>query len=460
MVKTIHAKIWGLSPFVHEKEALAELTDLTRDLIEIYDQDGRLDENPFTPTTKRTLSVPQMELQDMLAGSVCLVTGYGCVGQCLVEKLDAFGIKLIVVVDMKPAPGGGLLNDNVRYVQADVSNEQDLESLFELYRPEFIFHTAAQRDPGWAETHVRETVVANILGTWNLIKTCERYSFVKQCTFSSTGKASRYYTEEVYAATKKVCEYILDTYARRSHVRYSMVRFTHILENSLMNMGFRDAVDAAYLSVHSPGKYVTAQNVSEAGDLLLNALVSSSEGQCRFSLVRHLEWPVESLEVALFYIKQRGSRIPVIFQGNPKGYCEKFFRGQLDWSDPGDLNLLINVYECKTRSVNTEGDIVISQLPPADPGALFALLRTLETLGGEQETRDILLSGLREITQSALREVDPIDTVRILKWGLQPEHLSAEGSSVSDFNAITSLLKETLSGSPLMEELKALNYAF
>lgn len=459
MVKAIHAKIWQLSPFVHEKMAYSELTELTRELIGIYDQDGRLDENPFTPTTKRELSLPEQDLKGILKDSVCLVTGLGCVGKCLVDKLSNFDSKMIVVVDIKPLSDEQVLADNVVYVQADISKEYDIDRVFRMYRPEFIFHTAAQRDPGMAEIYIKETIATNILGTWNIVKTCERHSSVKQCTFSSTGKASRYYTEEVYAATKKICEYILDTYAKGSRVKFSMVRFTHILENSLMNMGFRDAVDAPYLSVHSPGKYVTAQNVSEAGDLMLNSLLSSKEGQCTFSLVRHLEWPVESLEVALFYIKQRGSQIPVIFEGNPKGYSEKFFRGQMDWSDPEDLNLLINAYEYKHRSVNTAGDIVISKICSAEPAVLFSALRNIESSSNEMEYRNNLFGGLRDITRDALRKVDQKDTVKILKWGLHPEQLAAQGLCFSDFDVITSLLMETLSGSPWMEQVKQLNYA-
>lgn len=458
MVESVHAKIWKLSPAVNEPEAYAELTTLTRQLITIYEQNGRLEENPFTPTTRRKLSIPHQELAGILSNSVCLITGFGLVGQCLIEKLSVLDIKQIVVMDIKPLSEDLKLAANISYIQGDISNDEDLDAVFNNYRPQFIFHTAAQRDPGHAETHIKETVISNIIGTWNVVRVCERYPFVKQCAFSSTGKASRYYTEEVYAATKKICESIFDSYAKQSKVRYSIVRFTHILENSLMNMGFRDAVDAAFLAIHSPGKYVTAQNVSEAADLLLNSLLSSKEGQCKFSLVRHLEWPVESLEVALFYIKERGSNTPIIFQGNPRGYCEKFFRGQMDWSNPDDLNLLINVYEYKHRSVNPAGDIVISQISSTDHAVLLAALNDIESRLDEPDLRDHLLAALRNITRSALNKEDKKDTVRILKWGLEPKHLAAQGLCISDFNAITSLLMETLTESPWSEQIKNLLY--
>src|SRR5690606_4191987 len=113
---------------------------------------------------------------------------------------------------------------------------------------------------------------------------------------SSTGKASRYFTEEVYACSKKICENILDLYARKGRVKYGMVRFTHMLDNSLMNAELKKFAETGDLvAIHSPGKYVTAQNKEEAASLMLNALLYAEAGRSNFLLVRNLEWPVESL---------------------------------------------------------------------------------------------------------------------------------------------------------------------
>src|SRR5690606_36132453 len=132
-------------------------------------------------------------------------------------------------------------------------------------QPEFVFHTAAQRNPGYAEKHIYETITTNVLGTLNVVKASEKTACVKQCVFSSTGKASRYFTEEVYAGTKKMCEYIFEVCAKKSSKKYSFVRFTHILDNSLMNEELKHCSKTdPYLAIHSPGKYVTAQNVTEA----------------------------------------------------------------------------------------------------------------------------------------------------------------------------------------------------
>jgi len=442
----IFEKIWQLSPDRHLPEAYAMLLQLTKKLISIYDAEDRLNENPFTPTTKRKLNLPVHKIKSLLSNSTCLVTGgSGCVGSTLVKRLLELGAAKIIIVDLiDNLSDVTSAHKNVITVLADVTDRDALNAVFEQYEPDYVFHTAAQRDPGYAENHIEDTINLNIMGTLNLVNACESHKSVKQCVFSSTGKASRYYTNEVYAATKKMCEYIFDTYALQSSVRYSMVRFTHILENSLMNTELQNPSHADYMAIHSPGKYVTAQNVCEAADLMLNALLHSKVGQCNFLIVKNLEWPVESLEVALYYIKQSGAKIPVIFKGNPPGYSEKFFRGQMDWAHPLDMNLLINVYEQRYKYENDEGDIMISRIVPTNKYILQNALIQLNLVKGEKKSKECLLLQLKNIVRATLTHVEQSDTVNILRWGLNPQYLAAEGTIAADYEPAVSILNESL----------------
>ena len=390
----IYKKIWQLSPHAKSCDSYDELNRLTKELIQIYDSQGRLTEDPFSATRVRKLSQPYDKINNILRGGTCLVTGgLGCVGSHLVNELLKFDIKRIIILDKnKRSPYYVPADPTITTVYADIRDAQTVLDTFTRYNPDFVFHAAAQRDPGYAESHIEETVTSNVVGTMNVVKACEYTVSVKQCIFSSTGKASRYFTEEVYAATKKICENILDLYSRTGRVKYGMVRFTHMLDNSLMNEQLRVHSEFEnYVGVHSPGKYVTAQNKIEAVSLLLSALLYSEHGQTNFLIVRNLEWPVESLEVALYYIKKTKRNIPVVFIGNPLGYTEKFFRGQMDWSDPSELNLLINVYENKFRRFNDEEDIVISHICPASQKTVeksFLQDRTCERRTGMQKSPD------------------------------------------------------------------------
>lgn len=451
-MEKIYESIWILSPHVSDRATYTELTRLTRQLIKLCDSDNQLERHPFSSARERKLSLPFEKINNELRGSICLVTGgLGCVGSSLVKELLRFNVKRIIILDNYEGPSAytaAIHKGNVVHVACDILDLQAVESAFSVHRPDFVFHTAAQRDPGYAETYIVHTVQTNVLGTLNIVKACERIGTVKQCVFSSTGKSSRYFTEEIYAATKKICEFILATYSKESSIKYSMVRFTHILDNSLMDRQLRDASNNQnYVAVHSPGKFVTAQNVGEAACLMLNALIYSEDRQCKFLLVRNLEWPTESLQMALYHIKHSGRDIPAIFQGNPNGYTEKFFRGQLDWSDPAELNLLINVYENKHRSHNQDEDIVISHICPINKATLEKVLYKLQTAEGEEETQKCLVEGLKELVRDMLQGVAKKETMNILNWGLEPQLLEIAKANVSDYGVMIPLLLESLEGS-------------
>ncbi len=459
MIEELYTRIWKLSSQVSKSDVYNELVSLTQQLITLYDQQGRLSEDPFEPTRHRRLSLPPA-IEDALTGSVCLITGgSGCVGNALLESILKFGIKKVVVFDEVP-PTRYAAHEKVVFEKGDVRDSQRVREVFGEHQPEYVFHTAAQRDPGYAESHIFETISINVTGTFNVVEACEATPSVKHCAFSSTGKASRYYTEEVYAGTKKMCEYILDHYSRKGRVRYAMVRFTHILDNSLMNRQLmREAENNNYIAVHCPGKFVTAQNVGEASHLMLNTVIHSQENHCNFLLVRNLEWPVESLEMALYYIKRSGRAMPVIFLGNPVGYTEKFFRGQMDWSNPQELNLLINVYEQRYRAYNDAEDIIISHIAPISDALVARGTKAIVNASGDKDSLEALRSTLRDITEDSLTRVNKCDTVNILTWGLLPKYLEAEKAKPSDYGLIIPMLFDSLKKSGRYHEVALLYQA-
>lgn len=458
-IEGIYKKIWSLSPQVGCPEAYRELTRLTAELMKIYELQGRLNSNPFNSARERKIGLNYEDLLAQLKDSTCVVTGgLGCVGSILVKKLLEFKVKNIIILDIDTSKIKQTHPKEIICLHCDIRDLQKVNDIFSMYAPDFVFHTAAERDPGYAEAHIVETTTTNVLGTLNIVKACEAVGSVKQMVFSSTGKSSRYFTEEIYSATKKIDEFILDTYAKESAIKYSMVRFTHILDNSLMNIELRDySTSLEYVSIHSPGKYVTAQNATEASGLMLNAILHSEQKQCNLLLVRHLDWPVESLEVALYYVKQSKRAVPVIFVGNPIGYSEKFFRGQMDWSNPSELNLLINVYEQKHRRFNSEEDIIISRPCSTNKQLLEEVIYKIRIAKGEKETRKSLIEGLKDLVKESLLTVDKEDTTHIIRWGLDPNFLET-GYDVSSFNKIISLLIGSLVGSKYDMELEDLVY--
>jgi len=218
----------------------------------------------------------------------------------------------------------------------------------------------------------------------------------------------------------------------------------------------REAESENYIAVHCPGKFVTAQNVVEGARLLMNTLVYGDDNHSNFLLVRNLEWPVESLEMALYYIKRSGRRIPVIFLGNPVGYTEKFFRGQMDWSNPQELNLLINVYEQRFRKYNEANDIIISHIAPVSDDIIEASLAPVLESTNDRDSFCAMKSALRSIVEDSLRRVHKEDTVNILNWGLQQKYLDAEKAKMSDYGPIIPMMFKSLEKSEHYKDVEGL----
>lgn len=440
-----------------DHEILAQLQYLTKALIYTYKAAGRLQTDPFYEVRIRQLHLYEREVRNRLSGKVILVTGgEGCVGRCLIHKLLELEVKRIVSIDNArcSTPSGTRLlreqNPSVVLYAADIRDYRIQQQIFKTEKPNIVFHLAAQRLPGVAEKEIRETVTTNIFGTQNVIRLCEEYG-VQQGVFSSTGKASRYFTAEVYAASKKVAEWLFAEAAQRGMVCFGMVRFTHMLDNSAMCQQIDEKIQQGQpVNIHAPDRYIVGQNAGETVHLLMNALIFSELGRLKFLVVRNLGWPIESLEVALYKILQSGRDLPVYFQGVPRGYEESFFLGEADWDNKTEINTLINALETSYNSrMSSSGEMIVTEVIPFSTAVLNEQLVILKALS-EYPTlpEDILKQGLgeavREITRSIFLQVSPHKILKILWWGVNPKRFHRGEIRLAEFQEIIKLLLQSL----------------
>jgi nucleoside-diphosphate-sugar epimerase len=444
------------SPAPTDPDILRQLAALTQDLIRAYQASGRLAEDPFYDAWTRPVYLYEAEIRPQVAGKTILITGgEGCVGAHLINKVVELGAARIISVDHVRcgSPESGPVvgaHPNVVLYAADIRDFAALEAIFTAEQPHLVFHAAAQRQPGLAEKQVRETITSNVFGTQNVIQLCETFG-VEQCIFSSTGKASRYFTAEIYAASKKMAEWLFAQAVETGKVRYGMVRFTHMLDNSLMNEQITAKVQEGILvNVHAPDRYVAGQNVGEAVCLMLNALVLSHPDHLRFLLVRNLGWPTESLEVALYKIWQSGQPIPIYFQGVQPGYEESFFLGQVDWDDQIDINTLINALETSyNTTIPSSQDMIDGAMVPFDAAVLDAQITILQALCAdrncsEAELKEGLANAVRELARSNFLWAAPAQLLKILRWGVDPKKFANGSLNLESYQEIITLLVQCL----------------
>lgn len=458
IIKRIQQVVLPGKPEPQEPEVLTVLQTLTTELIEAYKAEGQLEEDPFGDVRHRRIQLYETEVASQLQGKVVLVTGgEGCVGTDLVKRLVELGVERVISVDKArnndslEAQPQAEKTESVSLYNADVCNYEALDYIFNLEKPEIVFHLAAQRLPGLAEIKVRETIATSILGTENIIKLCESYG-VEKCIFSSTGKASRYFTGEVYAASKKLAEWQFAQAVKTGKVTYAMVRFTHTLDNSAACEQIKGKIEEGKIvNVHAPHRYLTAQNLTEARHLLLNGLIFAQPGQLKFLTVSNLGWPTETLEMCLYNIVASGKNLPIYFQGLPPGYEEPFFLGQFDYSKPTEIHLLINTLEDPYRQKDASKDMIIAELAPFSTEILDKHISALKTLVAdldlpEQQLKPCLGEAIREITGSIFAKASAQALLKILKWGINPKQVKAEEITIESHRDVLELLVKGLYG--------------
>lgn len=458
IIRQMQALVSPGSPVPDDPDVLRSLEQLTAALIQAYKAEGALQADPFTDVRQRTIYLYVDELRSLLSGKVVLITGgEGCIGTHLIQELVQLGVKRIVSIDNLRLTGSSVELSGqdspdgiVTYYSEDVRNYAGLNQIFDTEKPAIVFHLAAQRLPWLGELQMRETATTNVLGTQNIIQLCEQHN-VLQCVFSSTGKSAKYLTTQVYAATKKIAEWLFARAAQTSCVTtYGMVRFTHVLDNSSVCQQIGEKLQAYQaINIHAPHRYIVAQNADEASHLLLNALILSTPKQLKFLTVCNLGWPVETLEIALYKISQSGKSLPIYFQGVQSGYEEPFFRGEVDWENPKLIITLINALETPYRVIDSSGDMYITHHPNFSHDVLAANLADLEKLFADSDLPDLRIKQgvadvVKQVTRSIFAQAEPERLLKILNWGINPKQFEFEDISSIAYREVLALLVECL----------------
>ena len=173
-----------------------------------------------------------------LNGRSVLVTGAGgSIGRELCRQVAAIGARRLVMVDhsennlfeidmeLRERGHAGLLVP----VIADCKNERSMERIFEIERPEIVFHAAAYKHVPMMELNPLQAVANNALGTAVVAHLSERFSVERFCLIS-TDKAVE--PETVMGASKALAERVIEACGTTSTTRFAAVRFGNVLGSS------------------------------------------------------------------------------------------------------------------------------------------------------------------------------------------------------------------------------------
>lgn len=161
---------------------------------------------------------------------------------------------------------------------ADIRDLGRLQSIFDDYQPQVVFHAAAHKHVPLMEINVEEAVTNNVLGSRNVVAASSRVN-VERMVMISTDKAIR--PSSVMGATKRIAEMIVIDAAHRTQQAYSVVRFGNVLgsRGSVIPLFKRQITRGGPVTVTHPEMARYFMTIPEAVHLVLQASAMGHGGE-------------------------------------------------------------------------------------------------------------------------------------------------------------------------------------
>ena len=175
------------------------------------------------------------EIMGYIKDEVVLVTGGGgSIGSELCRQIASHNPKQLIILDIYENNAYEIEQElkrkhpelNLLTLIASVRDSVKMDDVFRTYKPDIVFHAAAHKHVPLMETSPNEAVKNNIIGTYKVVKCADRYK-VKRFVQISTDKAVN--PTNIMGATKRVCEMIIQAFAKKSETKFVAVRFGNVL---------------------------------------------------------------------------------------------------------------------------------------------------------------------------------------------------------------------------------------
>lgn len=256
----------------------------------------------------------EVNLEDIMGyvtDKVIMVTGGGgSIGSELCRQIAANKPKQLIIVDIYENNAYDIqleLKKNypdldLEVMIASVRNTKRMESLFERFHPEIVYHAAAHKHVPLMEDSPNEAVKNNVFGTLNTARVADRYG-TKRFILISTDKAVN--PTNVMGATKRICEMIVQSFNKRSKTEFVAVRFGNVLgSNGSVIPLFKKQIQAGGpVTVTHPDIIRYFMTIPEAVSLVLQAGAYAKGGEI---FILDMGKPVKIADMAKNLIKLSG----------------------------------------------------------------------------------------------------------------------------------------------------------
>lgn len=262
-------------------------------------------------------------LQYVQGQRVLVTGGGGSIGSELCRQIASHRPGLLVILDIYENAAYDIQQElkqkypdlNLVVLIASVRNTHRVNSIFEKYRPQLVYHAAAHKHVPLMEDSPNEAIKNNVFGTLNTAMAaqangCRRFILI------STDKAVN--PTNIMGASKRICEMIIQCLNQSSKTEFAAVRFGNVLgsNGSVIPLFKRQIEQGGPVTVTDKNIIRYFMTIPEAVSLVLQAGAYARGGEI---FVLDMGEPVRIDDLARNLIKLSGLQpdvdIPIVYTG-------------------------------------------------------------------------------------------------------------------------------------------------
>lgn len=262
---------------------------------------------------REPIEINSEEVLGYVRDRVVLVTGGGgSIGGELCRQIAAHSPRKLIILDIYENNAYEIQQELIRrypelnlvVLIGSVRNTNRINSIFETYRPEIVYHAAAHKHVPLMEDSPNEAIKNNVMGTYKIATAADRYG-VDRFVLISTDKAVN--PANVMGASKRICEMIVQMMNRKSGTNYVAVRFGNVLgsNGSVIPLFKQQIAEGGPVTVTDPEIIRYFMTIPEAVSLVLQAGAYARGGEI---FVLDMGEPMKILDLAVNLIKLSGYR--------------------------------------------------------------------------------------------------------------------------------------------------------
>jgi FlaA1/EpsC-like NDP-sugar epimerase len=236
---------------------------------------------------RKPITISTDTISSVVDGKVVLVTGgAGSIGSEIVRQLSLFMPSLIVVLDQAESALYDLEMElialkaeiKIEPVVCDICDKARLKQVFEMFKPDIVYHAAAYKHVPLMENNPYEAVKTNVLGTLYLADFSDQFG-IDLFVMVSTDKAVN--PTNVMGASKRAAELYVQSKNNQSQTKFITTRFGNVLgSNGSVIPLFRKQIDSGGpITVTHPDITRYFMTIPEACQLVLEAGATGQGGE-------------------------------------------------------------------------------------------------------------------------------------------------------------------------------------